>query len=183
MWKKTFHVDDDLLRQFILMVMITWDSLQGSSWWSWLLRKGSVHTLGNGSVHFKPVWSWGVFSPIPHLVESNVLGDVLGKLGGVAGLSRYRHYQSDGACVWFYSESFCLTPTGGKCETCLRGWRTCSGRSSSPWSTWSRVTQSQDYLKWLQQYLALVWSAATMTKSSNCIPIRHSILFSERPIV
>merc|ERR1719317_1216458 len=34
------------------------------------------------------------FIPIPHLVESNVLGDVLGKLGGVAGLSRYRHYQS-----------------------------------------------------------------------------------------
>ena len=33
------------------------------------------------------------------------------------------------------------------------------------------------------QYLALVWSAATMTKSSNCIPIRHSILFSERPIM
>ena len=55
MWKKTFHVDDDLLRQFILMVMITWDSLQGSSWWSWLLRKGSVHTLGNGSVHLKPI--------------------------------------------------------------------------------------------------------------------------------
>ena len=104
MWKKTFHVDDDLLRQFILMVMITWDSLQGSSWWSWLLRKGSVHTLGNGSVRFQPVWLWGVFSPIPHLVESNVLGDVLGKLGGVAGLSRYRHYQSDVAYVWFYSE-------------------------------------------------------------------------------
>ena len=138
MWKKTFHVDDDLLRQFILMVMITWDSLQGSSWWSWLLRKGSVHTLGNGSVRFQPVWLWGVFSPIPHLVESNVLGDVLSKLGGVAGLSRYRHYQSDRACVWFYSESFWLSTKGRNCETCLRGWRTCSGRSSSPWSTWSQ---------------------------------------------
>ena len=30
---------------------------------------------------------------------------------------------------------------GRKCETCLRGWRTCSGRSSSPWSTWSVITK------------------------------------------
>ena len=33
-------------------------------------------------------------SPIPHLVESNVLGNVLGKLGGVPRLSRHCHHQS-----------------------------------------------------------------------------------------
>ena len=100
-------------------MMTTWDN----SYW-WLSPPEIVCKVPPGEVgccgraQFIP-WATvqcifslcgAIFSPIPHLVESNVLGDVLGKLGGVAGLSRYRHYQSDIAYVWFYSGSFWLSP-------------------------------------------------------------------------